>query len=125
VPIWVSGTVNGRVARRIARFGSGWIPWGAAAADVATGIAQMREALAEIGHDASGLQIVGNLKTVRNDDGTVDIVRTADAVPSLVDAGVTDVRVALPLPSDDRAALDQLSALVAAFRERSGPGESA
>jgi probable F420-dependent oxidoreductase len=125
VPIWVSGTVNGRVARRIARFGSGWIPWGAAAADVATGIAQMREALAEIGHDASGLQIVGNLKTVRNDDGTVDIVRTVDTVPSLVEAGVTDVRVALPLPSDDRAALDQLSALVAAFRERSGSGESA
>jgi hypothetical protein len=85
----------------------------------------MREALAELGHDASGLQVVGNLKTVRNDDGTVDIARTVDAVPSLVEAGVTDVRVGLPLPSDDNAALDQLSALVAAFRERSGSGEHA
>ena len=28
VPLWVSGTVNPRVARRLARFGSGWIPWG-------------------------------------------------------------------------------------------------
>jgi hypothetical protein len=87
---------------------------------VATGIAQMREALAELGHGASGLQVVGNLKTVRGDDGTVDIARTMDAVPSLVDAGVTDVRVALPLPSDDAAALDRLSALVGVFRERSG-----
>ena len=26
VPVWVSGTVNKAVARRIARFGSGWIP---------------------------------------------------------------------------------------------------
>ena len=29
VPLWISGTVNNAVARRIARFGSGWIPWGA------------------------------------------------------------------------------------------------
>ena len=30
VPVWISGTVNKAVARRIARFGSGWIPWGPA-----------------------------------------------------------------------------------------------
>jgi probable F420-dependent oxidoreductase len=28
VPIWVSGTVNAAVMRPLARFGSGWIPWG-------------------------------------------------------------------------------------------------
>ena len=28
VPVWVSGTINPRVVRRLARFGSGWIPWG-------------------------------------------------------------------------------------------------
>ena len=33
VPIWVSGTINPRVVRRLATFGSGWIPWGDAAAD--------------------------------------------------------------------------------------------
>src|SRR5580698_4900488 len=27
VPIWVSGTVNDRSMERLARFGSGWIPW--------------------------------------------------------------------------------------------------
>jgi len=29
VPIWISGTINARVIRRMASFGSGWIPWGA------------------------------------------------------------------------------------------------
>src|SRR5437764_10396362 len=49
VPIWVSGTVNPRVVRRVARFGSGWIPWGPAADDVVSGIRQMRDALAGAG----------------------------------------------------------------------------
>ena len=35
VPIWVSGRCNGAVARRLARFGRGWIPWGDDAADLA------------------------------------------------------------------------------------------
>jgi hypothetical protein len=34
VPLWISGTVNPRVVNRLARFGTGWIPWGPAAADV-------------------------------------------------------------------------------------------
>ena len=33
-PIWVSGTVNSRSMDRLARYGSGWIPWGDDAADV-------------------------------------------------------------------------------------------
>src|SRR5262249_892046 len=44
VPIWVSGRVNQRVARRLARFGSGWIPWGEDADDLAGSIPRMREA---------------------------------------------------------------------------------
>lgn len=27
VPVWVSGTVNRRAMRRLARYGTGWIPW--------------------------------------------------------------------------------------------------
>ncbi len=38
VPIWVSGTVNRAVARRLARFGKYWIPWGQDARDIAEGI---------------------------------------------------------------------------------------
>ena len=38
VPIWVSGTTNKMVARRIATFGSGWIPWGDAQLWTAVGV---------------------------------------------------------------------------------------
>src|SRR4051794_38606961 len=41
VPIWVSGTINQRMIRRLARFGDGWIPWGESAKDLATSIQQM------------------------------------------------------------------------------------
>ena len=116
VPIWVSGTVHPRVVRRIARFGSGWIPWGTAAADVAAGIREMSEALAAIDHDPTGLQVVGNLAAARDPDGTLDVARTMAPVPALVEAGVTDVRAAIPLPDDHAAALDLLHAVVDSFR---------
>lgn len=122
VPIWVSGTVNARVAHRVARFGSGWIPWGPAAADVATGIRAMRDALAAIGHDPAGLQVVGNLRAVRDDAGHLDVAQTMEAVPRLVEAGVTDVRAALPVPADEAAAADLLHATVAAFRAATTSG---
>jgi probable F420-dependent oxidoreductase len=117
VPLWISGTVNQRVARRLARFGSGWVPWGDAAADVVTGIAQMRDALAALGRDPADLKIVGGLPAVRRDDRSVDVDRTVAAVPALVDAGVTDVRARLPLPDDPAAAEELAAAFVAAFRE--------
>ncbi len=116
VPIWVAGTVHTRVARRIVRFGSGWIPWGAAASDVVSGITQMRAALDAIGHDASGLRVVGHLRTARIEAGEVDIERTMVAVPPLVAAGVTDFRMAVPIPDDDAEARDFLRGLVHAFR---------
>ena len=28
IPVWISGTVNKRVARRLSKFGTRWIPWG-------------------------------------------------------------------------------------------------
>jgi probable F420-dependent oxidoreductase len=116
VPIWVSGTVNPRVIKRVARFGSGWIPWGHSAKELTTAIAQMREGVAAAGRDPSELQIVGNLPPVRGEDGKVDIQRSLDGVPALVDAGVTDVRAGLNIPNDAVAAEDYLSAVVQKFR---------
>lgn len=104
VPIWVSGTVNPRVVRRLGRFGSGWVPWGPAAADIGVGIAGMRQALTDAGHDPTGLQVTGNLRTVRDADGRPDLMATMRGVPALVEAGVTDLRLALRPP--DGAALD-------------------
>ena len=116
VPIWVSGTVNPRVIKRIARFGSGWIPWGDSAKELAPAIAKMREGVAATGRDPSDIQIVGNLPPVRGGDGKVDIDRSLDGVPALVDAGVTDVRAGLNIPDDPSAAHDYLSGVVQKFR---------
>jgi probable F420-dependent oxidoreductase len=116
IPIWVAGTVNPRVVRRLARFGTGWIPWGADAADPVTGIERMRQALTDAGHDPAGLQVVGRLPLVTADDGTPAIEPTMAAVPGLVGAGVTDLRAPLRLPADPSAAADHLHDVVAAFR---------
>jgi probable F420-dependent oxidoreductase len=115
VPIWVSGTVNTAVARRISRFGSGWIPWGTARDDPAAAISAMKDAIADAGGDASGLQVQGNAVTVKRADGSVDVEATAASAPPLVEAGVTDVRFTLSIPRDRHHAVDLLSGLVGAF----------
>ncbi|HUP71778.1 MAG TPA: TIGR03619 family F420-dependent LLM class oxidoreductase [Acidimicrobiales bacterium] len=116
VPIWVSGTVNKNVIRRVARFGSGWIPWGPARVDIRTGIVQMREGLSALGRDPSTLDIVGVLPIVEDRHGAVDFARTMEEVPELTTAGVTDFRLNTAIPDGASAATDFLAALVDAFR---------
>ncbi|MEV5710792.1 TIGR03619 family F420-dependent LLM class oxidoreductase [Actinoallomurus sp. NPDC052274] len=116
VPVWISGTINPRVVRRLARFGTGWIPWGPDAADLPRAIPRMRAALREAGRDPSGLQVVGRPPVHHHTDGTLDVPRTMAEVPPLLAAGVTDVRLAVGAPEDDSAALDHLSAITAHFR---------
>jgi probable F420-dependent oxidoreductase len=124
VPVWVSGTINPRVVRRLARFGSGWIPWGPAAADPLTGIAEMRERLAEAGRDPEGLQVTGALPLVKAEDGSLDVDRTMEVVPKLAEAGLTDLRGGFRLPDDRSAAVEELSAIVGAFRAAAGRADA-
>jgi len=116
VPIWVGGAFNARMVRRLAAFGSGWIPWGPAAADLVTHIPLVKQALADAGRvDADALQVVGTLPVVR-DGGQIDLDRTVEATAGLVDAGVTDFRARWGRtgdPADDEA---HLTALVHALR---------
>jgi alkanesulfonate monooxygenase SsuD/methylene tetrahydromethanopterin reductase-like flavin-dependent oxidoreductase (luciferase family) len=120
VPLWVSGTVNTSVVRRLARFGSAWIPWGKSAGDLATAIPHLREGLEQEGRDPDDLRVVGYLPVVRDDDGRPDLARSMDAVPALVDIGVTDFRAGLPVPDGERAATDYLSEVAGAFRRAVG-----
>jgi probable F420-dependent oxidoreductase len=119
VPIWVSGTANQRVARRIARFGAGWIPWGPAAADITTGIAQMGELLAAEGGAPDGLQVVTTLRPVKAGDG-LDLAATMAPVPDLAAAGVTDFRLHIKVPRDATGAHDTYARTVEAFRQAAG-----
>lgn len=93
IPIWVSGTVNPAVVRRLARFGVGWIPWGRDAVDLGASIPAMRSALASVGGDASGLQVVGSLTLKRSASGAVLVDENLEAVRRLLAVGVSDVRV--------------------------------
>jgi probable F420-dependent oxidoreductase len=115
VPIWVSGTVTAPVARRLARSGTGWIPWGPAAEDVVPAIARMQELLAAAGGNPSTLQVVGSLPIVLR-GSRVDMKATMNAARPLAAAGVSDFRVRLRLPTEREAASQALSDLVAAFR---------
>jgi len=115
VPIWVSGRVNERVARRLALFGSGWIPWGEDADDLAGSIPRMRQAVAAAGGDGSGIQVAGMFPTVRREDRGIDLDASMERVLPLVDVGVTDFRAYLPVPSAYDAAVDYLSGIADAF----------
>jgi alkanesulfonate monooxygenase SsuD/methylene tetrahydromethanopterin reductase-like flavin-dependent oxidoreductase (luciferase family) len=84
--------------RRLARFGSGWIPWGPDAADLAAGIARMRHAVSAAGRDPGGIHVLGTLPAVRDQLGRPDLERTASAAAVLADAGVTDLLLRVPLP---------------------------
>jgi probable F420-dependent oxidoreductase len=119
VPIWVSGTVNKRSMDRLARYGSGWIPWGDDATDVKGGIDRMRAAMAERDRDAGELGVVGALLARRDEDGRLDIEGTMSEVPALREAGVTDFRLAFGVPKGRGSATDYMSGVVAAFRTAS------
>jgi probable F420-dependent oxidoreductase len=120
VPIWVSGTINGGAMRRLARFGTGWIPWGPPSDDAAhliEAIPRMRDAVATWGRDPLDIRVAGKLATQLGAHGRPDIGATIAGLPALVDAGVSDVRLQLTLPDDADAAEDQLTPWVHAFRE--------
>jgi probable F420-dependent oxidoreductase len=116
VPIWVSGTVNRRVVDRVARFGLRWIMWGEAAADPIAGVGAMRVALTERGHDPTALQVVANLRTVKGGDGRLDVAATMAKAQPLIEAGITDFWLLLPLPRARAEATDVLGRVVAGFR---------
>ncbi len=120
VPIWVGGTLNKQVLNRIARYGSGWIPWGPDARDPVAGLGQVHDALSAADRDPSGFQVAGSLPVVKSADRTIDLEATMDRVPPLVEAGITDFRAALRIPDDPDAATDYLSQLVRAFRKAVG-----
>ncbi len=120
VPFWVSGTLNPRVLERIARFGSGWIPWGPDAVNPTDGMVKVREALDAAGRDAKGFQVTANLPVARAEDKSVDLGQTFDGVPKLVEAGVTDFRVMLRIPREVAQATDYLSPIVESFRKTVG-----
>jgi len=115
VPIWVSGTVNKRSARRLARYGSGWIPWGADAGNLVETIPAMRALVEAEGGDPN-FAVVGNATPVRDAEGAIDFAKTFAGAAPLVEAGVTDVRIAIPTADSYEDNLAIYQGVVKAFR---------
>ena len=59
-------------------------------------------------------------KTWRDLTIVLDVDRTVAAVPPLVEAGITDLRASVSLPTEREAATDFLSPLVEGFRKATG-----
>jgi probable F420-dependent oxidoreductase len=121
VPIWISGTVNKRVARRLSSFGIRWIPWGSAIANLEESVPAMKQAIVDVGGDPSGLQVQGTALLRRTPDGSIDVNTSMAPVPQLVAAGATEIRFTGSLPGPDQAA-EQFSQLVTAFRDATRGG---
>ncbi len=117
VPLWISGSVNPGAMRRLARFGTGWNPWGAAQDDVVAAIPRMREAVASFGRDPSEIEIQASLPLVADADGRPLADPSMEHLLPLVEAGVTNVDVVLPIPPDYQAAVDHLTPWVELFKQ--------
>ncbi len=120
VPIWVSGTVNKGSMDRLAKFGTGWIPWGPDAGEPEAGIQRMREAMAARSRDPADIQVVGTLRAVRQPDGLLDLTRSFADVERLRGAGVTDFRLAVAPPPAFDESVDYFTEIVARFRAITG-----
>jgi probable F420-dependent oxidoreductase len=117
IPVWISGTVNKRVARRLSRFGTRWIPWGADIVNLEESVPAMKQLIADGGGDPTNLEVQGTAMLKKGPDGAIDVDASVAAVPTQVAAGATDIRFGGSLPDDLAQATDQLSRLVSKFRE--------
>ncbi len=120
VPIWVSGRCNDRVAHRLARYGSGWIPWGDDASDPAGSIPRMRAAVDAAGGDGASLRVLAPLPPRIGPEKAIDLAATTEPVAAMRDAGVTDFMVHLRASGGYQGAHDAFADLVSAFRAAAG-----
>lgn len=116
VPVWIGGSPIASAARRIAKYGAGWIPWGATPSNFAQIVARMRALVEAEGRDFGTVQLSYAIPTVLTSDKALDIDTMFQPVSKLLAEGVTDFRVMPRLPADYRAARQLLDDLNESFR---------
>ncbi len=104
----------------MARFGSGWIPWGDDIADPSAGLGRIAEVMAQAGRTMDGFRVFGNLGIRADENGKLQLDKALEAVPAQVAAGITDFGLAVPLPKDVNEAAEVLASVASAFRARVG-----
>jgi probable F420-dependent oxidoreductase len=98
VPVWVSGRAIPAVARRVAAFGAGWIPWGTTPEDFLPTLARMRALVEAEGGDFAAVQVSYPVPTAVTKSRELDFDRMFDPVPVLLRHGITDFRTMVRLP---------------------------
>jgi hypothetical protein len=122
VPVWIGGRARPVVARRLARYGSGWIPWGATPDTFLDDVAVMRGLVAAEGGDPDAVQIAYPLVNAFLPSGTPDYPAMFADVPRLAEAGVTDFRTLLRVPKEYDTAHAMLAELAGSFAEAAARG---
>ncbi len=108
-----------RNVRRVVELGDGWIPiMGATIDDIAAGASRLREAYATAGRDPASLTVQAPVVMAKGHNG-FDIDATMASVPSLIEAGATNIYINLRAfdPAGD-APGETMGRMVAAFRRQ-------
>jgi probable F420-dependent oxidoreductase len=98
LPIWLAGPATPGVFGRIAALGDGWLPMPShvTVETLPGAMDDLRKAYVDAGRPADEVQARVNVPVLRRPDGTADLERSLEeAVPRLVDAGVTQAGVSL------------------------------
>lgn len=90
LPVWFGGSMNARNLGRIVELGDGWIVIMGADLDYIRNGASLLRASLQPGRE---VEVQAPASVVRGPDGSPDLAATMQAVPLLVEAGVTDVYV--------------------------------
>ena len=100
IPVWVSGRPIPAVARRLARFGTGWLPWGVTPTSVTGDLGRMRDLVETLGRKWDTVKVAYGLRAMSKASGRLDLSRMFEQVSELWELGVTDFRVVLRLPPE-------------------------
>lgn len=119
VPVWIGGSTRPVVARRLARYGRGWLPWGTTPDTFADALVRMRALVEKEGGDFDLVQVAHALPNHFTRASEIDYEATFADVSGLIAKGVTDFRTGLRVPQDYDGAYDMFARLVDEFDKAS------
>ena len=94
VPLWFGIAATERGARRMAEFGSGWMPMEAGPDDLREGVRRIHAALTSAGRDPATFGVRAHLPVARKGERP-DLSATLAGLPALSETGATVASIAL------------------------------
>ncbi len=88
-PLWLGVAPGPRGAARIAELGDDWAPIGSDLAELAAGVARLRDAFRAAGRDPATLGVRANAPLALDERSRPDLDRTLAGLPALQEAGAT------------------------------------